>query len=75
MAGESQVDYQGEEGEEGAYDGPAFELHVFREAWRCLILCWDPQVSASFVTTDVRLCTFSSWIHFDSGHDWPYETK
>ncbi|CAM9593693.1 unnamed protein product [Ectocarpus fasciculatus] len=27
-----------------AFDGPAFELGVFREAWRCLNLCWSDEV-------------------------------
>ncbi|CAM9502390.1 unnamed protein product [Ectocarpus sp. 8 AP-2014] len=27
-----------------AFDGPAFELGVFREAWRCLSLCWSNEV-------------------------------
>lgn len=33
-----------EEEEEAGYEGPAFELRVVREAWRCLMLCWDDKV-------------------------------
>ncbi|CAM9236441.1 unnamed protein product [Ectocarpus sp. 6 AP-2014] len=32
-----------------AFDGPAFELGVFREAWRCLSLCWSNEVGISAV--------------------------
>ena len=34
----------GEGDERPRRDGPAFELPVFREIWRCLVLCWDPEV-------------------------------
>ena len=32
------------EEEEAGYEGPAFEQQVFREAWRCLMQCWDDEV-------------------------------
>ncbi|CAM9379054.1 unnamed protein product, partial [Ectocarpus sp. 13 AM-2016] len=32
-----------------AFDGPAFELGVFREAWRCLSMCWSNEVGVSAV--------------------------
>ncbi|CAN0116944.1 unnamed protein product [Scytosiphon promiscuus] len=28
----------------GALDGPTFELRVFRQCWRCLLLCWNDEV-------------------------------
>ncbi|CAN0375511.1 unnamed protein product [Ascophyllum nodosum] len=34
----------GEGDERPRRDGPAFELPVFREIWRCLVLCWDPEI-------------------------------
>lgn len=39
----------GDEAEEdtAAYHGPPFELRVFRDVWRCLMLCWDDKVRPS----------------------------
>lgn len=44
-AAEAEAEAQ-EEHEEAllAFEGPAFELRVFREAWRCLSLCWSNEV-------------------------------
>ena len=37
---------RGEEEEEdmAGYRGPAFEQRVFRDMWRCLMLCWNDKV-------------------------------
>lgn len=34
----------GEDDEASLYEGPGFELPVFRKAWVCLSRCWDPEV-------------------------------
>lgn len=40
-AGSSSANGEDEEEDMAGYDGPAFELRVFRDMWRCLMLCWD----------------------------------
>lgn len=43
--GEGVVEEEEEEKEhKNGRESPVFELRVFREVWRCFMLCWDPQV-------------------------------
>lgn len=49
----------GEDDEASLYEGPGFELPVFRKAWVCLSRCWDPEVKTDKVDIYIYIHIFA----------------